>query len=197
MCPTVLGRLETRVFSLIGPAIIATIASLVTRNEGWIVTIGIFLIEGVVLDLIFYPRFIKWQPPWLSFVLAIGEFVILFILLKVLKPGQVGYGDSATVIGLRDLQPIGLYWVSWWVASWTRIVIFPLITLTRIEDGGEFRRIGWSVPPEQQSIPIRAAIDPDAQPGKLVRELSTVHQRPNIEQKPPLSGVHRSPTAAR
>ena len=195
MCPTTLGRLESRTIALIGPAILAAIMTLITRDEGWIVTIGVFLLMGVTLDVIFYPLVIKWQPPWLTFVLALGEFVILFVLLKVLKPGH-GFGDTAT-LGIRDLKPIGLYWASWLLIVFTRIVIFPLLTLTRIEDGAEFRRVGWSVPPEVEPVPIIAAFDPNAQPGRLVRELSTVHQRPaEIDRKPPLSGVHQRPTRA-
>jgi len=59
MCPTVLGRVQTRVATLIGPVILATILSLITGNEGWIVTIGIYLLMGVALDSAVYPYLIR------------------------------------------------------------------------------------------------------------------------------------------
>ncbi len=192
MCPTVVGRIQTRIAILIGPAIGATILSLVTRDEGWIVTIGIFLLMGVALDAAFYPQVIRWQPPWLTFVLAVGEFVILFVLLKVLKPGQPGFGDPNAIVGMDDLKPIALYWASWLIAISTRIVILPLLSLAWIENGGEFRRTGWSIPPEREFVPIVAAVSPQAAQTGLAREFSTLHRIPE-EPKPALSRVYRIP----
>src|SRR5436309_15757352 len=113
MCPTVLGRIETRVATLVLPALLASVLSVVMRDDGWIVTIGICLLMGVALDVCVYQLVVRWQPPWLTGVLALAEFVLLFVLLKVLKPGQPGYADPDALPGSADWHPIALYWASW------------------------------------------------------------------------------------
>jgi hypothetical protein len=192
MCPTVLGRVETRTATLVLPAIIAAIISFITGNAGWIVTIGIYLLMGVALDIVFYPRTIKWQPPWLTFVIAVGEFVLLYVLLKVLQPGDVGFGDSQAIVGSADIGPIALYWWSWALTVTTRIVVFPILSLSWIEDGGEFRATGWSIPVQLEPVSVNASLPVNAEPGKLAREFSTLHNVPT-DQKHPLTAIHQRP----
>jgi hypothetical protein len=183
MCPTILGRIETRTFILIGPAILGTILSLLTGNEGFIVIIGIFLLQGVVLDIFFYPYVIKWQPPWLTFTIAVGEFVIVYTLAQILK------------VGLKPVDALWFFWLSWTIAIWTKIVILPILSLSWIENAGEFRITGWSVPPEVEPMPVLAAETP-AEPGqiRLVREFSAVNQIPDeLRNLPAPSGVHQAP----
>lgn len=178
MCPTTLGRVETRTITLILPALIAALLSTATGNPGWIVTIGIYLIMGVCLDVLVYTYLIRWQPPWLTFVLAVGEFILLYILVKTLEPGHSPFGDPDSIVGVDDLRPILLYWLAWTFAVWTKIVVLPFVSLDWIENGGEFRRTGWSITPESFPLPVRAAEESKQKASDLVRALSEVKPAP-------------------
>jgi hypothetical protein len=183
MCPTFLGRIQTRTAILLGPAIIGAILSIVLDNEGYVIVIGIYYLIGVALDLTLYPRIIKWQPPWLTLVLGLGEFVIVYILARVLE------------VGLTPMEAIIWYWVAWVLAVWTGIVILPIVSLTWIESGGEFRRTGWSVTPESEPMPVLADVEArPATPGRLAREFSTINEVPSeVADVPAPSGVRPQP----
>ncbi len=189
MCPTTLGRVQTRWAILIVPAIIATIISIATGNPGWIVLIGVYYVLGVTLDTVFYPFVIRWQPPWLTFVLAVGEFVLVFILAHVLK------------VGLTNVEAILLYWIAWWIAIWTKVAILPLLSLSWIENAGEFRSTGWSVAPEYVPLPV-TVFTPTHDAGgtpALARTFSAaaIEIPEELRRAPSPSGVRQIPTGAR
>ncbi len=147
MCPTILGRIETRVAIITLPAIFAGILSLVQWRPSWIALIGLYLLLGIALDVFVYSWLFRYQPPWMTFVLAVAEFGLLYVLVVLLDD-----------IDLSLTETIAVYWVSWILAIWTKIVLLPIFSLTYLESAGEFRRPEWSIPPKQEVLPIIAAI---------------------------------------
>lgn len=147
MCPTTLGRIETRVATITLPAIFAGILSIVQSRPSWIALIGLYLLLGVALDTFVYSWLFRYQPPWMTFVLAVAEFGLLYVLVVVLDD-----------IDLSLTETIALYWVSWILAIWTKVALLPIFSLTYLESAGEFRRPEWSVPPRQEVLPIIAAV---------------------------------------
>ena len=149
--------------------------------------IGVYFVLGVALDTAFYPFIISWQPPWLTFVLALGEFVLVYILAHVLK------------VGLTNVEAVVEYWLAWIIAIWTKVAILPLLSLSWIENAGEFRQTGWSVRPEFQPLAITVFTPPmdAAGPPALAREFSSVREVPaELRNLPSPSGVRKIPTAA-
>src|SRR5256885_9881026 len=120
MCPTVIGRVQTRWAILIIPAIIWTIVSIITQNPSWIVLLGLYFVIGVALDTAFYPFIIRWQPPWLTFVLAVGEFILVYLAANTLKGIHFAH----------HWEPIAEYWLTWVFAIWTQVVILPRFSLS-------------------------------------------------------------------
>ena len=177
MCPTPIGRVHTRVASLTLPALLAVVLSLITGREDWIVLIGVYLVLGVALDTAAYPWLLRYQPPWMTFVLALAEFGMLYVLADVLK------------LELSPAEAIIFYWVAWSLAAITKVVILPIASLTYLESSLEFRRPEWSIPAPQESLPVIAAADvPEA--GSVIREASGAHAAP-LELHPGPSGVHQ------
>ena len=148
MCPTLMGRIHTRVAVITLPALLALILTLVTGDGDWLLLVGLYLLLGIFLDIVLYSWVLRYQPPWMTFVLAVGEFVLLYVLV-------------VTLDDLNQLTTLGIvifYWVSWVLAVWTKVAILPILSLTYLESAGEFRHPEWSVPPSQESLPIVAKV---------------------------------------
>jgi len=188
MCPTGIGRIDTRVSSIVlGPAVIGLIFSLVSGHWDWLGLAGGYLMLGIFLYTAIYPWLLKWQPPWMGGVLAVAEFGLLLVLANILNDRTGGLHNIS--IG----EAIWYYWLLWVVASIIKIVVLPIANLTYAESAGEFRRVGWSVPPPLEPLPVLASSEEArAGPGPVIREASGVHAKP-LEPLPSPSGVHRLP----
>jgi hypothetical protein len=158
MCPTTIGRIHTRVAIIAFlPALLGVALSLLTQNASWIALIGIYLLLGVALDSLVYSWAIRYQPPWMTFVLALVELGILYVIAT-----QVDLDLSA-------VEAIGFYWVAWLLAIWTKIALLPLVSLTYLESAGEFRRIEWSIPPSMQPVPVFSSVPERDRGGPIER----------------------------
>jgi pSer/pThr/pTyr-binding forkhead associated (FHA) protein len=143
MCPTTLGRIHTRVSTLTFlPAILGFILWAATGKPEWLVLLGIYMLLGVGLDVLVYQWAIKYQPPWMTFVLALAELGLLYAIARILD------------VNLSAGEAIGYYWAAWLLAIGTKIALLPLVSLTYLESAGEFRREQWSIPPELTPMPI-------------------------------------------
>jgi hypothetical protein len=184
MCPTPIGRVHTRVTTiLLGPAVLGLIVTLITGHLDWIVLVGVYLLMGTVLDAVIYPLILKYQPPWMTFVLGLAEYGLLLAITQELK----GFPNISV------LEATIFYWACWTLAVVIKVVVLPIISLTYLESAGEFRRVEWSLPPEQVALPVLAsAADARRGPGKLLTEASGVHARP-LQPLPAPSGVRAVP----
>jgi hypothetical protein len=181
MCPTRTGRVHTRVATIVGPVLLALAASLVSQNPEWLVLIALLLVQGVLLDVAVYPWLLRYQPPWMTGVLAVGEFALLLLLATLLQ------------LDLPLGWAIVFYWVCWAVAIATKIVILPIASLTYLESAGEFRRSEWSVPPSQHQFQVRASDVPgELAPGPVLGEATRLGSR--LQPLPAPSGFHRVPS---
>src|SRR4051812_19949878 len=188
MCPTPTGRIHTRTATIFLPALFGLIVSLVTGHFDWLALIGIYYVMGIFLDTAVYSWLFHFQPPWMTFVLAIAELGLLLVLSQII--GNTADG-GLTHVGIGEA--IIFYWIAWILAiPITKVVLLPLISLTYLESAGEIRRIEWSIPESQVPLPVLASgAEAKRGPGPVVREASGVHAKP-LPQLPSPSGVHRT-----
>src|SRR3954471_14410594 len=151
---------------------------------------------GVALDVLVYHFVIRWQPPWLTFALALAEFVLLFVIVKTLRPGHPGFGEPDSLPGAADWHPVLLFWVSWVLAVWTKIAALPLVNISWIENGGELRRCDWTIQPRHESVPVVAVPAPDPHASAVVREVSADFPDAEPHVRQPAPAAARTPRQA-
>ena len=176
MCPTPQGRVHTRVASMFLPGVLGLIMWLITGNPDWFVLIGVLLVLGVTLDSAIYIWAVRWQPPWMTGVLALVELGLLLILATLLE------------LDIGIVEGIIFYVGAWLLFVFTKIVLLPIFSLTYVESAGEFRTTEWSIPASKESLPLVAATETgQGTPGRLLREASGAHS--TIPKQPGLSGA--------
>ncbi|MEK6328020.1 MAG: hypothetical protein AABM66_10945 [Actinomycetota bacterium] len=159
------------------PGVLGVILWLVTGNPDWFVLIGVLLLLGVTLDSAIYVWAVKWQPPWMTGVLALVELGLLLVLANILK------------LDIGIVEGIVFYIGAWLLFVFTKIVLLPIFSLTYVEAAGEFRTTEWSIPASRESLPLLAATDgAQAAPGGLLSEASGAHAIP-LQKQPGLSGA--------
>ena len=106
MCPTPIGRIHTRVAILVLPAHPRRRSSRsITGRPDWIVLIGVYLLMGVALDACVYSWLLKYQPPWMTGVLGVGEFGLLYVLPNVLELDLSTARGDHLLLGRRGSWP--------------------------------------------------------------------------------------------
>lgn len=189
MCPTPTGRIHTRTSTIFLPALFGLIVSLVTGHFDWLALIGIFYVMGIFLDTAVYSWLLQFQPPWMTFVIAVAELGLLLVLSGVIAQSNDGGGLS----NVQVWEAIVFYWIAWFLAIVTKLAILPFVSLTYFESAGEIRRTEWSIPESQVPLPVLASgAEAKRGPGPVVREASGLHAKP-LPQLPSPSGVHRLP----
>lgn len=177
--------MHTRVATLVGPAILGLLLSLIAGNFGYLALIGVLLLLGVALDTAVYPWLLKYQPPWMTGVIAVGEFGLLLVLAALLD------------LGIGFVAAFFFYWVAWLMATATRIAILPIASLTYLESAGEFRHTAWSIPASQATLPVLAATGPDqAAPGPVISSAASRQSQP-LAHRPAPSAIQAVPDQLR
>ncbi|MCW2963905.1 MAG: hypothetical protein JWO17_1157 [Actinomycetia bacterium] len=126
MSYTLIGRVQTRVVSLL-PALLVALA----LQRWWAIEVTALMLGiGLVLDAVVYDRVLAYQPAWLALPLGALELGLVYGAMRWLQ----------LMAPLR--WALGLYAIGWVAAQLFGHAVFPRLHLEYAEDGGELGRRG-------------------------------------------------------
>jgi hypothetical protein len=126
MSYTLIGRIQTRVVSVL-PALLVALA----LQRWWAIElVALMLGIGLVLDVVVYHRVFSYQPAWLALPLGVLELGLVYGAMRWLE----------LMAPLR--WALGLYGIGWVAAQLFGHAVFPRLRLEYAEEGGELGRRG-------------------------------------------------------
>lgn len=141
MCPTLLGRLHTRLAMVALPALAAAIAFWLGAGAHWLALAGMWLVLGAAVDAGLYRPLVRWQPGVLTVGMGLAEWILV---AGVAHAVHLGIGVVALSVA---------YWSGWLVGHAVRLAVLPVVFVTRQEEGGEVGRPRWWIPAGQHVRP--------------------------------------------
>jgi len=130
MCFTFLGRVETRLLSLVIPLYVTGAFALLQGNGEYWTLFGVMVTIALALDLGVYNWWIYYQPRWLTLVLGTFEFLAI-------RQVVAWFPGLNVRLGLE--QALTFYVVAWLGAWITTQALLPSLWPRWAEDGGEIR----------------------------------------------------------
>src|SRR6478672_9770382 len=118
MCFTTIGRLQTRLYSLVWPLAMTFVFGIVGRNGDYWTMFSLMALTGFALDAFVYPRFIGYQGRWLTVALGAVEFVVIRLVGAIVPIFSVSLSGAQAAF----------FYICAWVGVWvTTQVVFPLL----------------------------------------------------------------------
>jgi hypothetical protein len=132
MCFTPLGRIQTRLLSLVWPLGVTSVYATWQGASDYWTLFALMFIVALSLDFSVYRWVIRYQPRWLTIALGVFEFFVIANLLAALP---------IVLIRLTMREMAEFYGVAWFGSWVTTQAVLPLLYPRWAEDGGELRRV--------------------------------------------------------
>jgi Right handed beta helix region len=167
MAYTLRGRLESRLVAGLAPALVAAVLALVLHRWWPVELAALMIAAGLALDPL-YDRLLDYQPGWLALPLGALELGVVMGL--------------AYVLGVRAplAAAIAFFACSWLFAQVLGHAVYPLLSLSYGDDGGELARAGVAAGVGLGALFVAAAATALATQPPTVTLAAGVHRGPLV-----------------